>query len=310
MYRIIIKLLVVAALLAIVGIVAAEDKFREEGTFSLEAAASGDEDTLTFVVEVEEGDSLKIELDIDTSEGEWELVLEDPDGNEVGSMTDDDVDHADDVDDGGNSNDNDNDKDFKYESEGAVEDGEYVFTFTNVGDEAASVSGEYEIEIKDDDRYFFDPGARMVIYIRIDIISLWVIGPGGEGYEAIVIDFDDIWEKLEDYIIIVDTDDDDADDNDDDDGDTDDDEDDDDGSVYLDFDWDDLNLEENVLITESEDGMVKLYILTTGEFQVNVGPFEDGTVQVFIYDSFPPTSVYRADFNVYHVLEELENSDD
>jgi len=287
MYHKIARLLMIAVLLMVMGsiaaVVSAEDKYEEEGPFSLEAEAEGDEDTLTFVIEAEDGDKLEIKLDIDTSEGEWELVLEDPEGNEVGVMTDDDVDNADDVDTGENSdNDEDNDDDFKYESEGAVEAGEYVFTFTNTGADPASISGEYSVEVKDDDRYFFDPGARVVIYIHIDIISLWGINDDGEGYEAIVIRIDDIKEKIKkhkhskgDYEFVF-------------------------------VDWDELELEENLLLAESEDGMVRLYILTTGEFQVMVGPFEDGTVQVFVYDSFPPTSVYRLDYNVYTVLDGLE----
>lgn len=48
---------------------------------------------------------------------------------------------------------------------------------------------------------------------------------------------------------------------------------------------------ENLLIATSPDGMVNVYKLTTGEYQVNIGPLEDGKVYTTIFDGIPPTTV-------------------
>ncbi len=65
--------------------------------------------------------------------------------------------------------------------------------------------------------------------------------------------------------------------------------------------------EENTLIAEGEQttywGNVSLYLLTTGEIQINVGPDEEGKVRVTIYDAIPPTRVYRYDFDIDEILE-------
>lgn len=61
-------------------------------------------------------------------------------------------------------------------------------------------------------------------------------------------------------------------------------------------------VEENTLIAAGEEttywGEVSLYLLTTGELQVNVGPDAEGKVRVTIYDGIPPTRVYGYEFNV------------
>ncbi|MCA9913306.1 MAG: hypothetical protein KC496_08145 [Anaerolineae bacterium] len=62
--------------------------------------------------------------------------------------------------------------------------------------------------------------------------------------------------------------------------------------------WDAMTVSENTLIAQSANGKISLYKLTTGEYQLNVGPDEDGKVQVTIFDGFPPTNVYGYDFNV------------
>lgn len=47
---------------------------------------------------------------------------------------------------------------------------------------------------------------------------------------------------------------------------------------------------ENILI--ASDGLVKVYKLRTGEYQVNIGPLADGKIHVRIFDNIPPTHVY------------------
>lgn len=47
---------------------------------------------------------------------------------------------------------------------------------------------------------------------------------------------------------------------------------------------------ENILI--ASDGFIGVYKLTTGEYQVNVGPLADGKVHVIIFDGIPPTHTY------------------
>lgn len=48
---------------------------------------------------------------------------------------------------------------------------------------------------------------------------------------------------------------------------------------------------ENLLIASK--GFISVYKLTTGEYQVNVGPLADGKVHVLIFDDIPPTHTYR-----------------
>ncbi len=49
---------------------------------------------------------------------------------------------------------------------------------------------------------------------------------------------------------------------------------------------------ENTLIASTTDGFVTAYKLTTGEYQVNVGPLTDGKVHVVIFDGIPRTHTY------------------
>jgi len=50
-------------------------------------------------------------------------------------------------------------------------------------------------------------------------------------------------------------------------------------------------------------GNVALYVLTTGEYQLNIGPDEEGKVRVVIFNGLPPTNVYSYDYNVYDILD-------
>jgi hypothetical protein len=59
---------------------------------------------------------------------------------------------------------------------------------------------------------------------------------------------------------------------------------------------------ENTLLSSSGDGFVSLYLLTTGEFQINIGPDQGGNVAVIIFTGVPPTNMYRRDFNVNDIL--------
>lgn len=45
------------------------------------------------------------------------------------------------------------------------------------------------------------------------------------------------------------------------------------------------------------------YKLSTGEYQLNIGPDIEGKVQVVIFDGVPPTTVYRRDFNIYDIID-------
>ena len=56
---------------------------------------------------------------------------------------------------------------------------------------------------------------------------------------------------------------------------------------------------ENLLLAGDADGPFAIFKLTTGEYQVNIGPDAEGKVQVVIFDGIPPTTVYGYEFNVY-----------
>lgn len=60
---------------------------------------------------------------------------------------------------------------------------------------------------------------------------------------------------------------------------------------------------EAILIDSTPDGTYAFYKLTTGEYQLNIGPDIEGKVQVVIFDGIPPTNVYRRDFNIYDILD-------
>ncbi|MBI5928957.1 MAG: hypothetical protein HY862_06595 [Chloroflexi bacterium] len=55
---------------------------------------------------------------------------------------------------------------------------------------------------------------------------------------------------------------------------------------------------ENLLIASTADEFIRVYKLTTGEFQVNVGPLDDGKIHVLIFDGIPFTRVYGYTFSV------------
>ncbi len=49
---------------------------------------------------------------------------------------------------------------------------------------------------------------------------------------------------------------------------------------------------ENTTLMTSENGKVTLYILDTGELQINSGPDSEGKIHVLIFDGIPPTNIY------------------
>lgn len=49
---------------------------------------------------------------------------------------------------------------------------------------------------------------------------------------------------------------------------------------------------ENTALMTSENGQVTLYILDTGELQINSGPDAEGKIHVLIFDGIPPTNIY------------------
>ena len=59
----------------------------------------------------------------------------------------------------------------------------------------------------------------------------------------------------------------------------------------------------NTLLMASDSGKLAVYILTTGEIQVNIGPDEGGNVWVVIFTGLPPTELYSYSFNVFDILE-------
>jgi hypothetical protein len=58
----------------------------------------------------------------------------------------------------------------------------------------------------------------------------------------------------------------------------------------------------NTEIKSSASGKVTLYVLTTGELQINIGPDADGNVHVVIFSGLPPTNVYGYSFNVNDIV--------
>ena len=55
----------------------------------------------------------------------------------------------------------------------------------------------------------------------------------------------------------------------------------------------------NVEVARNDDCPVSFHILTTGEYQVNIGPDAEGQVREVIFTGLPPSDVYFDDFNVY-----------
>jgi hypothetical protein len=62
------------------------------------------------------------------------------------------------------------------------------------------------------------------------------------------------------------------------------------------------NPDENMLLGGSGDGFTTVWLLTTGEYQVNIGPDRDGNVYVIVFTGVPATNIYRLDFNVNDIL--------
>ena len=60
----------------------------------------------------------------------------------------------------------------------------------------------------------------------------------------------------------------------------------------------------NTEILASASGKVVFYVLDTGEFQINIGPDENGDVFVLIFDALPPEAIRSYTFNVYDVLDD------
>ncbi|MFW5749050.1 MAG: hypothetical protein ACOCYT_05500 [Chloroflexota bacterium] len=54
--------------------------------------------------------------------------------------------------------------------------------------------------------------------------------------------------------------------------------------------------DQNVRVGSTPDGLATLYRLSTGEWQVNYAPNEEGKVYVVIFDALSPTSIRRADY--------------
>lgn len=57
----------------------------------------------------------------------------------------------------------------------------------------------------------------------------------------------------------------------------------------------------NTLIAANDPAnpTIALYKLTSCQYQLNVGPDQDGKVYVYIFDTIPPTTIYTSEFNVY-----------
>lgn len=57
----------------------------------------------------------------------------------------------------------------------------------------------------------------------------------------------------------------------------------------------------NTLLGSNTDGTCQIHKLTTGEYQVTIGPEADGLMRVWIWRGIPPIegSLYRRDYNIY-----------
>ena len=60
----------------------------------------------------------------------------------------------------------------------------------------------------------------------------------------------------------------------------------------------------NTELKSTDDSKITLYVLSTGEYQLNIGPDIAGNVQVIIFDGIPVTHVYGYGFNVYDILND------
>lgn len=290
--KLLVVLLISTAAFGLASIVAAEETLLQ---FNLTATATDDADTL--VVSSLEEDT-EVTLTVLDGIGVWRLDIIGPDNGVVDSVTS--VDFEDSelfltfiVDDGGN----------------------YAVIFTNTGTDPAEISGTIVIETNDsdgcsdndgdgeddgddddgdgddddnggcdndgdgddDDDDNYNIGVSVQIYIVINIdgsftCNFYGVDDDGDGFLVITITTVQIQAILADYDL--------------------------------------ENLTENILLMESEDGLYTLWYLTTGEYQINSKPDKEGKVEVLIYDSFPPTRAYRADFNVYDILNPDDEGDD
>ena len=62
------------------------------------------------------------------------------------------------------------------------------------------------------------------------------------------------------------------------------------------------NPEEPITIFESEDGLYGFYKLPSGEYQINVGPDNEGKVHVVTFTGVPPENVRGHTFSIFDLL--------
>lgn len=76
----------------------------------------------------------------------------------------------------------------------------------------------------------------------------------------------------------------------------------------IDEEGDPEELEENVKVADTDKCRVYVgfYLLTTGEYQVNIGPKPNGDVAVVIFNGMPPNHVYYRDFNIFDLEWPIE----
>jgi hypothetical protein len=269
--KFLLLLLVMTAFFGMVSVVSAEETILQ---FNLTGALTGDTDTL-IINDIEE--ESEVTLTVLSGSGEWQLDVIGPDNGVVDSVTSVDFEDGElfidfTVDDGGN----------------------YALIFTVTGADAAEVSGTIVIATEDndddcgdenDDCDDDDDDPYKQINIGISVKIFIVINFDGSytcNFYAIGDDDDDADSDGDGFIVISIT------------------------SIQIAAilaEYDLENLTENILLAESDDGEYTLWYLTTGEYQINSKPDKEGKVEVLIYDNFPPTKVYRKDFNVYDILD-------
>ena len=66
------------------------------------------------------------------------------------------------------------------------------------------------------------------------------------------------------------------------------------------------NPEVNTLIAQDDACSFQFHKLTSGNFQVTVGPDNNGTVHVFIFEGVPPGNIHRETFNIADVFLSFE----
>lgn len=62
------------------------------------------------------------------------------------------------------------------------------------------------------------------------------------------------------------------------------------------------NPSENLLIAAVNDRAVAVYLLTTGEYQINIGPDSAGNVEVLVFTGLPASNLYHYSFNINAIL--------